>query len=342
LTRKESKKSILLTFDYELFFEKSGTLENSILKPVDLVIDFFEKHGIRATFFIDVLYYLRMLEDTRTAENSKLIKEQLQTLVSKGHRIELHLHPHWLDAKYEGGEWVFPTYRYYRLQDLPGEKVTDLFVSGVEVLEGIARDIDPQYKVVAFRAGGWCIQPFEKLKEGFLKSGIQVDSTIAEGMKAETGIHYYDFTEVPQREFYRFSDDPTQIDEGGMFYEIPITSFKKNLSDKVTGKLTKRFRGVDFRIYGDGAWIGSKIGQVKKASLRTKLSPTYEMFTLEDAIPATLAKKVDEVGNRLVNFISHPKKLSPISFVSLERLCSGKYDFIHISEALERIQEANR
>lgn len=339
MTKKENQKLILLTFDYELFFEKSGTLENSILKPVNDLIDVFDRHGVRATFFIDVLHYIRAMDDARTRDSAKLIKEQLQVLVSKGHRIELHLHPHWLDAKFEDGEWLFPSYRYYRLQNLPEEKITDLFISGVEVLEDIAKEVDPTYKVIAFRAGGWCIQPFDKLKEGFIKSGIKVDSTVARGMKAKTDIHYYDFIEAPRSEFYRFSDDPIQIDDNGLFYEIPITLFDKNLADKVISKITKYLRAQDFRIYGDGAWIGSNIGQVDKPSLLKRLASSEEMFSLQDATPAVLARKVNSTGNLLVNVISHPKRLSQISFVAVERLFTRKCNnFVNILEAFEQIQ----
>lgn len=44
-----------------------------------------------------------------------------------------------------------------------------MFVEGTNLLTNIAREVDSEYKIVAFRAGGWAVQPFDKLKKGFQK-----------------------------------------------------------------------------------------------------------------------------------------------------------------------------
>ncbi len=327
-----SDKTILLTFDYELFLKKSGTLENCILKPVDKLIEYFDAHNIKGTFFIDVLYYMRLLESSETAEDANRLKCQLQQLIAKGNRIELHLHPQWLDAQRDGREWVFPTLEHYRLHDLPDDKVTDLFISGVELLEGVAREVDADYKVIAFRAGGLCIQPFDKLKDGFIKSGIVVDSTVIKHFKLDEDTHHYDFMKAPDSAFYRFSDDPVRADENGPFYEIPITSYMRGFSDKFIGKAVKRLRREDFKVYGDGAWIAPSI------SLLKRITPSYGMFTLEEAVPVMLDRRVAEMDKPLINFISHPKALSPVSFDALERLCSREYVFATIFDVFEDIR----
>jgi len=73
-------KTISLTFDYELFFKRSGTFDNSLFRPTNELIKIFDIYAIKATFFIDVLYYQRLLE--ANVEEAKILREQLQLLVS--------------------------------------------------------------------------------------------------------------------------------------------------------------------------------------------------------------------------------------------------------------------
>ncbi len=328
-----SCKNILLTFDYELFFGKSGTLKKCILEPVQELIDFFEAHHIQATFFVDILYYLCMVKNEPTSADSRKIKEQLQLLVSKGHRIELHLHPHWLDADYHNNEWIFKDYRCYRLQNLPEEKIFELFQEGVKTLESIAREVEPDYKVIAFRAGGFCIQPFEKLERAFINCGLLVDSSVVPHMSGASNTHYYSFINAPEIEFYKFKQDPIIADSSGRFYEIPITTYRKRLSDKINIKFERIFRKSHFKIFGDG------IGIWVKYSFWRKFIPTFEMLTLESTTPDLLIKNINRNKQRMINIISHPKNLSKNSFYALERLSNNGFEFLNINQAIDRIEK---
>ena len=108
MQNKKNNNIILLTFDYELFLYKSGTVENCLIKPTDLLIEYFNKFNIKATFFVDILFYNLISKRPDFSEQALLIKNQLQRLLKDGHRLELHLHPQWLNSKYEDNEWIFP------------------------------------------------------------------------------------------------------------------------------------------------------------------------------------------------------------------------------------------
>ena len=58
---------LFLTFDYELFLRKSGSIYNCILKPTSLIIDKLQRNNIKAVFFIDILqmYMLRKKQSYR-------------------------------------------------------------------------------------------------------------------------------------------------------------------------------------------------------------------------------------------------------------------------------------
>ena len=74
------------------------------------MLNVLDEVGAQATFFVDYLM-LKFLEKEnckRTLADLKAIEEQLMDIVRRGHRIELHIHSHWIDAKYNGdGTWDF-------------------------------------------------------------------------------------------------------------------------------------------------------------------------------------------------------------------------------------------
>jgi hypothetical protein len=318
----------LMTFDYEIFLNNSGTLDSCILRPVDKLIDYSIKNGAVGTYFIDVLYYMRLAENKETTQEARLLKDQLQRLIQAGNRVELHLHPQWLDAKRNGNAWEFPTLRYYRLHELPGQKITDLFVSGVELLESVAREVDSNYKVKAFRAGGWCIQPFEKLKEGFIKSGIVIDSTVMSGLRQSGDTHNYDFLSAPDLPVYRFTDDPTVGKDNGLFFEVPITSFRRSVANKIAGKVIKYLHKGDYEISGDGSGIPSDDSSLRRLFL------TRVACTLDDVVPSQFADSIKRIDKTLVTVMSHPKLLSHSSLAALDTLIADGYSFITIDKAI--------
>ena len=96
------KKKVILSFDYELFFgDKSGTVQKTLIEPTNAILDAMDSVGFKGNFFVDwqMLKYLNEEKTERTLADYHIIKEQLKYMVSRGHRIELHIHPHWVDAK---------------------------------------------------------------------------------------------------------------------------------------------------------------------------------------------------------------------------------------------------
>lgn len=325
------KKKIILTFDYELFFgNKSGTPERCLLEPTDKLLATFNKYSIKGTFFIDVLYYMRLLESQVTIGMAQKIKEQLQAIVAQGSRIELHLHPHWLDAEYVEGEWMFPSYKKYRLQSLTEEEISKLFSTGTQILEEIARQVIPEYKVMAFRAGGFCIQPFNFLKQGFLNNNIIVDSSVAPGLFEENDSRKYDFRLAPDLSCYTFSDNPNEFNRGGHFIELPISTYKVNLVSKCLAKVIKMFQGKPVVHAGDG------VGIPLRRAWWNKFLSEVRMITLDGHIcPDEFIRQINASKRDIVTVIAHPKSLSSFSFECIDRLAKTGYSFVDIKHVCE-------
>ena len=336
-------KKIILTFDYELFFGISGSVENCILSPVDKLIDYFDRLGFKATFFIDTLFLERLInENEKTKAQYSRIEEQLIRLVSKGHRLELHIHPHWVDADYNktNNFWEFRSYEKYKLSALNDAVITKMFNDSVQMVNNIARQAEPDYNVAAFRAGGWCVEPFSLIKEPFIKNKIYVDSSVVPGIKVQSTIHNLNYEDIPDGSFYRFEDDVRVQETNGQFIEVPITTFKINLFEKILNAVNRRTHPVCGQVYGDGE--GIKVFRLDNTWLRILKMVFWkkeiQMFSIDGFTPTQfLIKKISKSKHSLITMISHPKTLTASSFLFLESASLEGFDFITIKELTERI-----
>ncbi len=236
-------KKVILSFDYELFFgDQSGSVEKSLIIPTNKLLDCMESVGFRGNFFVDwqMLKYLKEEGTERTEEDYNLIYSQLKDIVKRDHRIELHIHPHWVDAKYNGdGTWDFSDFTHYSLNSFSEDEIVKMFEDGVSFLTSIAREVDPAYSIVAFRAGGWAVQPFDMLKKAFQQVGILIDSSVMRGAYDYRQGSYYDFRKAPysRQGYYRFERDVCIEDEEGAFLEVPISTVKLGILYRIIRRL---------------------------------------------------------------------------------------------------------
>lgn len=324
----KDKMKIILSYDYELFFgSRSGTIQKTIIEPTNKLMTVMEQNGFRGNFFVDYLMFreLEKLTDERARSDLKMLKAQILDMVRRGHRIELHLHPHWIDARYNGnGTWNFDDFTHYSLSSLNEEIIVEMFKLGVSYLTDLIKDVDPTYKIVAFRAGGWAVQPFSKLRCAFLESGIKIDSSTSYGIYNYKADSYYDFCIMPNKAMYSYDNDVCIEKGDGQFVEIPITSFHRNLFfviiDRVYGLLHYFDKKTDGTHDRESVEIdGSRI------SFIDKLRKTYKlMFTLSMHSPLTIQWALyQHIGRDVYCCIDHPKDLSKATLMNINML--GKF-----------------
>ena len=150
----------LLSLDYELFFGNNcGTVENCIINPTKQLLTILDKYDFKVSLFVDAGFLVRLKQQSQKFPELKKeydsIKTQLKQLSSNGHDIQLHIHPHWEDSYFDGNGWVIDTKRY-RLHDFSPEEIKSIVTNYKQELESCS-----EQDVFAFRAGGWCLQPFE-------------------------------------------------------------------------------------------------------------------------------------------------------------------------------------
>lgn len=328
---------VILSFDYELFFgDKSGTVIESLIKPTNQLLDCMDSVGYKGNFFVDwqMLKYIKQERDERCQNDYLLIVEQLKDMVRRGHRIELHIHPHWVDAKYNGdGTWNFSNFQHYCLNSFTKDEITQLFKEGVGVLTTIAKEVKPDYKLVAFRAGGWAVQPFELLKDGFEATDIKIDSSVMEGIGVKTSHSECMFTDIrmPQKGYYRFDSDVHEPDSNGLFIEIPISACERKFWVKVVSKLTRILK-IDFTPLTDGT-------HERKADDPDQWFNPFGLgvFTFSNITPLEIIlRQIANANSKYTCYIEHPKDFTNYSIKGIKALARIRRSVLY-SEILEEI-----
>ena len=304
---------LILTFDYELFLgEDSGTAKNSILEPTDKIIKLLKKYDSKAIFFVDTTF-LMVLEKFKHKDLEPIL-EQLKEIVDIGSSVELHLHPQWLDALPNGEDrWSFKTFDRYRLHSLSKEEIEKVFSDSVDFLKKNI-GVNP----IVFRAGGWSITPFNRLKDAFLKNGIKIDmSVLPKFYKKELPMHYYDFLDTPQKEYYRFSDNVIKEDNNGEFLEIPVTTFYMNGYDLAINNIINKINKEKY--FGDGRGLSSS--NVRGNIIKRLFKKNLRKATIENQSFYMFKKSLNKIEKReLLSYVMHPKTLSDTSLKNFEYL----------------------
>ena len=230
-------KQLILTVDYELFFgDDAGTVENCMIRPVKRLMEVLEVYGGKMTVFWDILHFYRLkqledeVDDLRF--DRELIQKQIQELLIHGHDVQMHIHPHWLDARWENRKWRFTYERFaiHRLWDNGDaeniETIMGCITQSRLLMEEVCQAVMPHYKVRVFRAGGYRVEPFERLAEALSSNNIKVDASAAFGMKSYETQFSFDFSHLPAYLYYRFDSSVLRHSLEGSFWEFPKETIK--------------------------------------------------------------------------------------------------------------------
>ena len=223
--------NICLTFDYEFFFGENNKNDEEILYfPTDNLLKVLEEESVSASFFIDVCAYERMVQEGLQT-SADTMRKQIQKMQLSGQDVELHIHPHWMKSEYKNGKWIFPK-EYYRLHAYGLEETGKIISTAKNELERIVQEVDPDYRCVAYRAGGFAIQPHEEVIRTLVKNGIVIDSSIAPQLFSDTETNSYDYRSKDNLTNWwissEYSWDKEGLKSGSCVYEVPIATIDKN------------------------------------------------------------------------------------------------------------------
>lgn len=298
------KKKIILSYDYELFFgERSGTIKKTLIEPTNHLLEGMRMHKLVGNFFVDYLMLKKLKESDESGY--ELVVNQIHDILRQGHRIELHIHSHWVDAEYNGdGTWSFDNFSHYSLTSFSESEVERMFEEGKNELTRIARQVDPNYEICAFRAGGWAVQPFGYLMNAFRKSNIRIDSSCAYGIRYKSDYSNYDFMDdrIKNKQLYHFDNDVLVPRSSGEFIEVPITSFRRHKFYLVIDRL--------YRILCPNKTKKIADGTHHRPDLPKQDRQKYAMFAMSWRSPLSIVINILTNRNCLMTMIDHPKDYS--------------------------------
>lgn len=191
---------LALTHDWELRGDGSGDIEEIQFAPLRRLLKIYERAGARTTFMPDVMQQLRFRNLERDHPELKALAdkwdEHAREAFRRGHDVQLHLHPQWLDGQYENGQWRlngdWSIVKYDR------DTACSMLAEAKNYLERLLRTVNQDYRCVAFRAGALAAAPSDHLFENLVDLGIKLDVSIAPGLVANDhnlGLDYRDCEE---------------------------------------------------------------------------------------------------------------------------------------------------
>jgi hypothetical protein len=208
---------LALTHDWELRGDGSGDIEQIQFAPLRRLLEIYAKFGARTTVLPDVMQQLAFRRSENAHPNLKALADSwdqhLREAFLQHHDVQLHLHPQWINAKFEAGSWH--PHGDWSILNYEREAALAMLASGKEYLEALLRPMDSSYRCLAFRAGALAAAPSTHLFESLVSLGIELDVSIAGGVFVNDDDLQLDYrgceeTFVP---FYPMMEDARRVSE---------------------------------------------------------------------------------------------------------------------------------
>ena len=323
------KKQLLLTFDFELFLgDKSGTVENCMLKPTEEIIKVLSKYKLSSIFFVDTLYLFRLKQISEFHEKAKFDYNKIIQLLSKiagsGGYVFHHLHPHWLDAKYlvDINQWDVSDKTKFALSNLSQGEIEMVFNQSNQIIQEIYTGIQKP-KTFGYRAGGLYAQPFLNYKSQMDKYNISLDFSVLRNAKSDgnKSAYKFDYSQYPKERIYHFSEEVNEENNEGKFIEFTLDQCQIDGLYKILNGLyyRKNYKKDSWKRWGDG----TSSGNIVKSTERSNKLKSEESFSIEllnnvkSSLYTDYFKKED-----FLHLISHPKLCSPMNVIALDKFLS--------------------
>lgn len=226
--------NLIFSLDYEIYGNGEGDIRELIFLPTERLISIFDKYGAKLSIFVETaeLQAIKEVFPDKVAG----VEEQLKKAFDSGHDVQLHLHPQWINSKYEEGRWHLD-FSEYNLARLGKEKIRYYLSEGKTYLESIIND--KKYHCHTFRAGNWLLQPSKEIIEVLIEMGFRYDSSVFKGgydpqlgldyRKAASSIHSWKIR----------AENVNECDRIGKLIEIPIFTKYVFITSMFTGKRKK-------------------------------------------------------------------------------------------------------
>lgn len=235
------KLGLILTNDWEIFGDGSGNYfeiqHNPLLNLLEILKDFQAKITIMAEVS-QQFGFLSISDNYDLAKKISIEWENiLKTVIMSGSDVQLHIHPQWLDAKFENGKWALNMDKW-AISSLDEFTIENIIHKYKNYLESLIQSVKPDYQCIAFRAGAYCIQPSNVVITKLTKAGFLCDTSVTKGLVNDG---FYDFSNAPSNLLPWLCSENSVTEKGtSKLMELPIYS-KVVLHSKVLEKFAPSF-----------------------------------------------------------------------------------------------------
>jgi hypothetical protein len=233
---------LILTVDYELFGNGSGSLEHCVTAPMERMAAVAERHGARMEIFVEALEFDAIERSGREPRGIAAVKHQLAELVARGHLLQLHLHPQWEGARWQDGAWQLDE-RQWRTGDIDPARLDSMLSAALDWLRQASGSKDRAAHGTVFRAGGWCIQPAQQPLKVLRDMQVTMDSSVAPGLRNRDPVSWFDFRRSPSESWWPVEHDVCCAGHGE-FLEVPIAVGRVNALRHLRGRAQRAREGA--------------------------------------------------------------------------------------------------
>lgn len=330
------KIKILLAFDHEL--PLGGVTEDynkAIFDPTNKLLELSEDIDVKINLLTDVLSGY-MFKNWDFEGFYVPYCNQLKETILQKHDVQLHIHPHWLTSTFNSGSYL-PS-KHFRLADFinSGKYSVDSIIKiGKSELTSICKEVDSDYKCIAYRAGGFNLEPDgTEIVKALKSNDIFIDSSIPKGMYFKSDVSELNYKGFDKKANWflnpatNFRD--TTLNQG--VFEIPVATSPSSIFYLMKHSINKTLHPdrkpltVGRTIHHGKTDIKNKIISLTSVKLLGFDVYTYNgkdlLRILDWHVNNNTADKNDEI---IVSTVSHPKNMGTYSlqlmrdFVNLVR-----------------------
>lgn len=219
---------IALTDDWELRGNGQGSVRDLQHHPALRLMDLYESLGLRSTFNVEVAQQLAFERHVAAfpalAADRDLWRRTVPDMKDRGFDVQLHLHPQWHRATFDGRSWSLD--RRWNLASYPSEVIERLLRDAITYLHDL---LGESHRIVSFRGGSWgVVAPGARLLESLERHGIRIDISIVKGIHYDGEAIQLDYTELesPHFPYHPDYDDPRRVAAVARgIVEIPTQTF---------------------------------------------------------------------------------------------------------------------
>ena len=317
------KINIILSFDYELPLGSVESYEKGLFEPGQHLLSLANQLKIPVVLFADICSAIRFKEWDVNYYNR--FKSQIQSALRDKHDVQLHIHPHWMDSTFEDNKFI-PSSKFglSHFKEDPNFSIDEIIRLSYEEMHKMCNEIDQDYQCVAFRAGGYNVEPESKIILNSLYDlGIRYESSVIQGLYQNYSFSKIDYRKAPGTNSWKISKDGPldKVTKSSEYLlEYPITSMPNTFSNIIRRRIakTRNKQKIQSRKYNNTGKGFSAIS--KKTSWKDKIQMIWNPVVLTfdrdymtlnvlDKIVDYNVKKFKSEKEIFLTLISHPKSM---------------------------------